>query len=79
MPGVLHGTGNAAHGGCRPAASWAGQANNLRAPGYTLLGLQACDELPNGVLLFVDARKAGTRIFYPGEGRGVYAGVRATF
>ncbi len=80
-----------------PTGAWADQANTLRAPGYTLLGLQTGVELPNGVLLFVDARnltnkhyvsdistvtdarKAGTQIFYPGEGRSVYAGVRATF
>ncbi|HYG90013.1 MAG TPA: TonB-dependent receptor [Azospirillum sp.] len=80
-----------------PSGAWADQANTLRAPGYTLLGLQAGVELKNGILLFVDARnltdkryisdistitdarRVGTQIFYPGEGRSVYAGVRAAF
>jgi len=80
-----------------PQGAWADQANTLRAPGYTLLGVQTGMEVKDGVLLFVDARnltdkryvsdigtitdarRAGSQIFYPGEGRTVYAGLRAAF
>ncbi|PWC52710.1 TonB-dependent receptor [Azospirillum sp. TSO22-1] len=80
-----------------PTGAWADQANTLRVPGYTLLGVQAGVELKNGLLLFVDARnltdkryvsdvgtitdarRVATQVFYPGDGRSVYAGVRAAF
>jgi iron complex outermembrane receptor protein len=44
-----------------PAGAWADDANTLRAPGYTLLGLQAGLDLRNGVSLFVDARNLTNR------------------
>lgn len=80
-----------------PQGAWADQANTLKVPGRTLLGLQAGKEFSNGVLVFIDgrnltnkkyisdigtvtdARRVATSIFYPGEGRAVYAGVRAAF
>jgi iron complex outermembrane receptor protein len=39
-----------------PSGAFADQANSLRAPGYTLLGLQAGIDFDNGVSLFLDAR-----------------------
>jgi iron complex outermembrane receptor protein len=39
-----------------PAGAWADDANTLRVPGYTLLGVQAGMDFRNGVSLFVDAR-----------------------
>lgn len=80
-----------------PAGAWADDANTLRAPGYTLFGLQAGLDLRSGVSVFVDARNltnrryvsdistvadartASTAIFYPGEGRSVFAGMRYAF
>jgi iron complex outermembrane receptor protein len=80
-----------------PQGAWADQANTLKVPGHTLLGLQVGKEFSNGLLVFVDgrnltnkryvsdigtvtdARRVVTSIFYPGEGRAVYAGVRAAF
>jgi iron complex outermembrane receptor protein len=80
-----------------PAGAWADDANTLRVPGYTLLGLQAGMDFRNGVSVFVDARNltnqryvsdistvanaatASNAIFYPGEGRSVFAGVRYAF
>ncbi|RKP47665.1 TonB-dependent receptor family protein [Trinickia fusca] len=81
-----------------PAGAWADDANTLRVPGYTLLGLQAGIDLRNGLSLFVDARNltnkryvsdistvanartvSNTAIFYPGEGRSVFAGMRYAF
>jgi iron complex outermembrane receptor protein len=81
-----------------PSGAWADDANTLRAPGYTVFGLQAGIDLRNGLSLFVDARNltnkryisdistvanartaSSTAIFYPGEGRGVFAGMRYGF
>nr|WP_282571815.1 TonB-dependent receptor [Roseomonas acroporae] len=80
-----------------PQGAWADNANTLRVPGYTLVGLRAGVDLPNGVSVFLDARNLGgkrtisdvstvmdarttsTQIFYPGDGRSIYAGVRAAF
>ncbi|WP_323120363.1 TonB-dependent receptor family protein [Burkholderia alba] len=39
-----------------PAGAWADNANTLRVPGYTLLGLQAGMDFKNGLSLFIDAR-----------------------
>jgi iron complex outermembrane receptor protein len=39
-----------------PAGAWADDANTLRVPGYTLLGVQAGMDFRNGLSLFVDAR-----------------------
>jgi len=81
-----------------PAGAWADDANTLRVPGYTLLGVQAGMDFRNGLSVFLDARNltnkryvsdistianaqtaASTAIFYPGEGRSVFAGVRYAF
>ncbi len=80
-----------------PSGAWADDANTLRAPSYTLLGLQAGYDFRNGLSLYVDARNltnkryvsdistvanartANTAIFYPGEGRSVFAGARYAF
>ncbi|MBQ1541725.1 MAG: TonB-dependent receptor [Caulobacteraceae bacterium] len=80
-----------------PQGAWVDQANTLRAPGYTLVGLETGLDLRNGLSLYVegrnltdeayvsdvstitDARKAGTSVFYPGEGRSVFAGLRYAF
>lgn len=81
-----------------PGGAWADDANTLRVPGYTLLGLQAGIDLRNGLSLFVDARNltnkryvsdistvanartvSNTAVFYPGEGRSVFAGMRYAF
>lgn len=81
-----------------PSGAWADDANTLRVPSYTLLGLQAGYDLRNGLSLFVDARNltnkryvsdistvanartaSNTAIFYPGEGRSVFAGMRYAF
>jgi iron complex outermembrane receptor protein len=80
-----------------PAGAWADDANTLRVPGYTLLGVQAGMDFRNGLSVFVDARNltnkryvsdistvadartASTAIFYPGEGRSIFAGVRYAF
>ncbi|MDY7805025.1 TonB-dependent receptor [Burkholderia stagnalis] len=81
-----------------PSGAWADDANTLRVPGYTLLGLQAGMDFRNGLSLFVDARNlankryvsdistvanartaSNTAIFYPGEGRSVFAGMRYAF
>ncbi|WP_179405529.1 TonB-dependent receptor family protein [Burkholderia guangdongensis] len=80
-----------------PSGAWADDANTLRVPGYTLLGLQAGIDFRNGLSLFVDARNltnkryvadistvanartASPAIFYPGEGRSVFAGMRYAF
>lgn len=80
-----------------PRGAFADYANTLRAPGYALLGLQTGVALPNGTLIFAEARNLGdkrfvsdvttvananlvsTAIFYPGSGRSIYGGVRATF
>ncbi|SDG38098.1 iron complex outermembrane recepter protein [Paraburkholderia phenazinium] len=39
-----------------PAGAWADNANTLRVPGYTLLGLQAGMDFKTGLSIFVDAR-----------------------
>ncbi|WP_277186821.1 TonB-dependent receptor [Caballeronia sp. BR00000012568055] len=81
-----------------PAGAWADDANTLRVPGYTLLGVQAGMDFKNGLSVFVDARNltnkryvsdistvadartvSSTAIFYPGEGRSVFAGMRYAF
>ena len=79
-----------------PAGTWADDANTLRVPGYTLLGVQAGYDFRNGVSVYVarnltnkryvsdistvaDARTASTAIFYPGDGRSIFAGVRYAF
>ena len=79
-----------------PDGAWADDDNSIRAPGYTLLGLQTGMEWRNGISLFVDARNltdrhyvsdvgtvttatAASAIYYPGEGRNVYAGLRYAF
>jgi iron complex outermembrane receptor protein len=80
-----------------PAGAWADDANTLRVPGYTLLGVQAGMDFRNGLSVFVDARNltnkryvsdistvadartASNAIFYPGEGRSIFAGMRYAF
>jgi iron complex outermembrane recepter protein len=80
-----------------PAGAWADDANTLRVPGYTLLGVQAGMDFKNGLSVFVDARNltnkryvsdistvadartTSTAIFYPGEGRSIFAGMRYAF
>lgn len=81
-----------------PAGAWADDANTLRVPGYTLVGLNAGYDFRNGVSVFVDARNLTNKryvsdistvadartasslaIFYPGEGRSVFAGMRYAF
>jgi iron complex outermembrane recepter protein len=81
-----------------PAGAWADDANTLRVPGYTLLGVQAGMDFKNGLSVFVDARNltnkryvsdistvadartvSSTAIFYPGEGRSIFAGMRYAF
>ena len=81
-----------------PAGAWADDANTLRVPGYTLLGVQAGMDFRNGLSVFVDARNltnkryvsdistvadartaSSTAIFYPGEGRSIFAGMRYAF
>ncbi len=44
-----------------PQGAWADQENNIRVPGYALLGLQTGMEWRNGVSLFVDARNLADR------------------
>lgn len=39
-----------------PAGAWADDANTLRVPGYTLVGVQAGYDFRNGLSLFLDAR-----------------------
>ncbi|SAK80698.1 TonB-dependent receptor [Caballeronia hypogeia] len=81
-----------------PAGAWADDANTLRVPGYTLLGVQAGMDFKSGLSVFVDARNltnkryvsdmstiadartaSSTAIFYPGEGRSIFAGMRYAF
>ncbi|MDR5765294.1 MULTISPECIES: TonB-dependent receptor [Caballeronia] len=81
-----------------PAGAWADDANTLRVPGYTLIGVQAGMDFRNGLSVFLDARNltnkryvsdistiadartaSSTAIFYPGEGRSIFAGVRYAF
>ncbi|SAK95234.1 TonB-dependent receptor [Caballeronia fortuita] len=81
-----------------PAGAWADDANTLRVPGYTLLGVQAGMDFRNGLSVFLDARNltnkryvsdistiadartaSSTAIFYPGEGRSIFAGMRYAF
>jgi iron complex outermembrane receptor protein len=80
-----------------PQGAFADHANTLRAPGYTLIGLQTGVNFSNGLSVFVDARNLAdkrfvsdisavtdarvvpTSIFYPGDGRSVFAGMRYTF
>lgn len=81
-----------------PAGAWADDANTLRVPGYTLLGMQAGWDFRNGLSVYLDARNltnkryvsdistvadartaASTAIFYPGDGRSIFAGVRYAF
>lgn len=76
---------------------YADYANTLKAPGYTIIGIDGGVDLSKGVRLFVDARNltdkkyistysaitdatlVATNVFYPGEGRSVFAGVRISF
>jgi len=44
-----------------PAGAWADDANTLRVPGYTLVGVQAGYDFRNGLSLFVDARNLTNR------------------
>jgi iron complex outermembrane recepter protein len=81
-----------------PAGAWADDANTLRVPGYTLVGVQAGMDFRNGLSVFLDARNltnkryvsdvstianaqtaSSTAIFYPGEGRSIFAGMRYAF
>jgi iron complex outermembrane receptor protein len=79
-----------------PDGAWTDDRNSVRAPGYTLLGMQTGVEWRNGVALFLDARNLTDRhyvsdistvtvansasaIYYPGDGRNIYAGLRYTF
>jgi iron complex outermembrane receptor protein len=80
-----------------PFGAFADYANTLRAPGYTLFGVQTGINWANGVSLFLDARnltnrhyvsdistitdarKVGTAVFYPGQGRSLFGGVRYVF
>lgn len=80
-----------------PAGAYADQANTLRVPGYTVLGLKTGVQLENGLNFYIDARNltneryvsdigtvrdataVPTSIFYPGDGRSVFAGIRYEF
>lgn len=81
-----------------PSGAWADDANTLRAPSYTVFGLQAGMDFRNGLSIYLDARNlankryvsdistvanartaSSTAIFYPGEGRSLFAGMRYAF
>jgi len=80
-----------------PVGAFADHANTLRAPGYTLFGIQTGWNFSNGLSITIDARNLGntryisdigvvtdartlsTAIFYPGEGRAIFAGMRYAF
>lgn len=81
----------------RPQAVWVDYANTLKAPGYTLLGLNASMAVDDRATLYADlrnltdkryvgefsavtdARTTSTNVFFPGEGRAAYAGIRYSF
>lgn len=81
----------------RPKNVWVDYANTLKAPGYTLLGLNAAFDLGDHVTLYADlrnltderyvgefgavtdARAASTAVFYPGEGRSAFLGLRLAY
>lgn len=81
----------------RPKDVWVDYANTLKAPGYTLLGLNAAFDLGDHVTLYADlrnltderyagefgavtdARAASTAVFYPGEGRSAFLGLRLAY
>jgi iron complex outermembrane receptor protein len=80
-----------------PDGGYVDYANRLKAPGYTIFGVEGGIDLMKGVRLFVDARNltdkhyvstysnitdaalAATNVFYPGEGRSVFAGLKIAF
>lgn len=81
----------------RPADVHVDYANTLKAPGYTLLGLNGGFDLGEGATIYVDARNltderyvgefsavtdartASTAVFFPGEGRSAFVGLRLTY
>jgi iron complex outermembrane receptor protein len=46
-----------------PTGAWADYANTLRAPGYTLIGLSAGYDMPNGLSFYVDARNLSNKYY----------------
>ena len=74
-------------------------ANTMKAPGYTVLGLNAAWELADGLTVFADARNltderyvgefsavtdarlptVSTAVFFPGEGRSLFLGLRMAY
>jgi iron complex outermembrane recepter protein len=77
-----------------PRGAWIDFANTARVSGYALLNLGATLELGSGFQVFVDGRNLSNRrhlsnfstaasftdqaLFYPGEGRSVFSGLRWT-
>lgn len=75
-----------------PQGAWVDFANSERVSGYTVLNLGVSAELDGGFSVYVDARNLTDRryisnlstvaqfadqaLFYPGEGRAVFAGLR---
>ncbi len=80
-----------------PGGGYVDHANNLKAPGYAIVGLNADVALQKNVTFFIDTRNlldkhyvsnysattnansVGTAVFYPGEGRSVFAGLKVSF
>ncbi len=72
-------------------------ANTMKAPGFTVLGLNAAWEVADGLTVFADARNltderyvgefsavtdagaASTAVFFPGEGRALFLGLRMAY
>lgn len=72
-------------------------ANSMKAPGFTVLGLNAAWEVADGLSVFADARNltderyvgefsavtdagtASTAVFFPGEGRALFLGLRMAY
>lgn len=81
----------------RPQAAWVDYANTLKAPGYTLLGLNMGVDVGDNAVVYLDARNltderyvgefsavtdartASTAVFFPGEGRAVFVGLKLTY
>ena len=72
-------------------------ANTMKAPGFTVLGVNAAWEVADGLTVFADARNltderyvgefsavtdagaASTAVFFPGEGRALFLGLRTAY
>ena len=72
-------------------------ANTLKAPGFTVLGLNAAWDVAQGLTVFADARNltderyvgefsavtdartVSTAVFFPGEGRALFLGLRMAY